>query len=184
VPTERSPSDGGKGWDGDPGPAQLKLGYGYAEYQETILHAETGLAPERIFRRFFDPRAAGTEILTESGGTNLIYELAKARVGSNGQKLPGLDFEQALKVRDEDPVALIDSAVRINPDAPLDPLMNWPRLLVSTACGNLIWALQNFTGRDGQKGACKDPVDCLKYFMTVDAQAGEDELKSLGGGAY
>lgn len=192
VPTERSPSDGGKGWDGDPGPAQLKLGYGYAEYQETIMNAERRTdkekekdgGAEKIFRRFFDPRAAGTEILTDTGGTNLIYELAKARVGSNGEKMPGLDFEQALKVRDEDPVALIDSAVRINPDSPLDPLMNWPRLLVSKACGNLIWALQNFTGRDGQKGACKDPVDCLKYFMTVDAQAGEDELKSLGGGSY
>lgn len=181
VPTERSPEGGGKGWDGDPGPAQPKLGHGYVEYKELMLRLENG---EKIERRLFDPRASGVEILEDHGGVNMVFKMAEPHTTLDGKALPPLYFEQALKVRDDDPIALMDSAMRVNLKEPLDPLMNYPRLLVSESCGNLIWALQNYTGRDGKTAACKDPVDCLKYFFTSDASYGEVELKSYAGGGY
>jgi hypothetical protein len=39
---------------------------------------------------------------------------------------------------------------------------NQPHLYVVETCPNTIYALQNWTGRDGQHGACKDPIDCLR----------------------
>jgi hypothetical protein len=38
-----------------------------------------------------------------------------------------------------------------------------PRLWFATECANHIWAMENYLGADGQKGACKEPVDCLRY---------------------
>jgi hypothetical protein len=38
-----------------------------------------------------------------------------------------------------------------------------PRLWFAESCANHIWAMENYLGADGQKGACKEPVDCLRY---------------------
>ena len=40
---------------------------------------------------------------------------------------------------------------------------NQPGMLVSEECGNTIYSLETYTGEDGQKGACKDPIDLLCY---------------------
>lgn len=180
LPTSKSPDSGGIGWDGDPGPAQPKLGYGYAEYKELMIRLET----ETVHRRLFDPRASGTEVLEKHGGTNLIDQMAMPHTSLlTGEEVEGLDFEPAIKCRDDDPIALMDSAMKINPNQPVGP-DNFPRLVVSSECKQVIWALQNFTGKDGRRGACKDPIDCVKYYFTSDATWGELELNSTGGGSY
>lgn len=51
-----------------------------------------------------------------------------------------------------------------------------PELLFSARCPNHIFAMENYMGEDGQKGACKEPVDCLRYLyqsgLTENAPAG------------
>lgn len=41
-----------------------------------------------------------------------------------------------------------------------------PRLVVAPECRNVIFGMENWTGADGQKGACKEPIDCLRYLYT------------------
>ncbi len=45
----------------------------------------------------------------------------------------------------------------------LNPTEGGAKLYISEACKNVIFALQYYTGADGQKGACKEAIDCLRY---------------------
>lgn len=40
-----------------------------------------------------------------------------------------------------------------------------PELTFAAECGNHIFAMENYMGADGQKGACKEAVDCLRYLF-------------------
>lgn len=198
IPTSRSPEEGGKGWDGDPGPAQgMSLGFGTAQYKALIMRLEgTPLvndpkAPvkmrtgEVIFDRLLDPRAARTEHITEQGGTCIQDQLAVDHTGENGTRLPGMYFRQAPGLKELEGEESIKDALWFNMDAPMDAVMNAPQLYVSENCANLIWALSNYTGRDGAKGACKDPIDCLRYLLTAGPMyVGAQVLRSFGGGGY
>jgi hypothetical protein len=199
IPTARSPEEGGKGWDGDPGPAQgMSLGYGTAQYKALILRLEGApqgkpdpKAPVKmkpgdlIFDRLLDPRAARTEHITEHGGTCIQDQLANDHTGDDGTPLPGMFFRQAPGMKEVEGEETIKDALWFNMDRPLDAVMNAPQLYVSEACGNLIWALANYTGRDGAKGACKDPIDCLRYLlMSGPMYVGAQALRSTGGGGY
>jgi hypothetical protein len=47
----------------------------------------------------------------------------------------------------------------------------------------VIYALQEWTGRDGKTGACKDPIDVLRYLVLSGAGHVEDgslEVAPLG----
>ena len=35
-------------------------------------------------------------------------------------------------------------------------------------CANTIFGMANWTNKDGLHGACKDPVDCVRYFELDD----------------
>jgi hypothetical protein len=63
-------------------------------------------------------------------------------------------------------VALINDALAHDPRQPLSPI-NEPKLYVSKQCQNLIYSLREWTGADGQKGACKDPIDTLRYLAVM-----------------
>ena len=43
--------------------------------------------------------------------------------------------------------------------------LNQPRLYVVETCPNTIYSLKEWCGKDGQRGASKDPVDCLRMFV-------------------
>ena len=45
----------------------------------------------------------------------------------------------------------------------LNPTQGGQRLFVSERCKNTLFALSYYTGADGQRGACKEPIDCLRY---------------------
>jgi hypothetical protein len=50
---------------------------------------------------------------------------------------------------------------------------------------NLIWCLSEHTGRDLQKGASKDPIDCLGMLLTASIEyVGAKGMKSSPGGSY
>jgi len=40
-------------------------------------------------------------------------------------------------------------------------------LFISDNCKNLIYCLKEWTGADGEKGATKDPIDCLRYLSVM-----------------
>jgi hypothetical protein len=44
-------------------------------------------------------------------------------------------------------------------------LVKRPGLVFSERCKNHIFAMENYMGEDGQKGACKEPVDTLRYLF-------------------
>ncbi len=61
--------------------------------------------------------------------------------------------------------------------------INEPQLQIVETCPNVVYSLEHFTGIDGQKGACKDPVDCIRgIFLTSVGFVGEDQYRWTGGG--
>lgn len=123
VPTERETSEESRrGWDGDPGPAQIGMGQGVVALKKLILAAERhekdpyadrgedpywarlkaraavrGEAPvERIEERFVDPRAGASEHLAEDGGTCIVDEFADEQVDGQGLVIgPRMDLTPA-----------------------------------------------------------------------------------------
>lgn len=222
VPTTRNPSEtGGRGWDGDPGPAQDPVGFGIAQYKRLMLERERKLwgasdadpeaeaEPEApgavklrfpkasqqasgkvlVWRRTVDRRAGPSPLPQDSGESTCIWEQlnAEQRDPKTGDLVgPALAFDLAGGPGlEDDGLEMIKQALYVDLEKPLDPLLNFPRLFVSQRCENLIWALQNFTGRDGSKGACKDPIDCLRDLFTSGLDYYTPEMfQSTGGGSY
>ena len=160
--------------DGKAGPAQRAGGgRGINEYKEIIREAE---GDEVIEERLIDPRAGATQAAGKEGGTSLIELLDSDPDPMYFQPAPGLRIEEG--------VALINDALAHDPGQPLSPI-NEPKLYVSKKCENLIYSLREWTGADGEKGASKDPIDCLRYLMVISPEQYEDGFyKCKGGGSY
>lgn len=160
--------------DGKPGPAQRAGGgRGINEYKELINDLEKD---ETVEERYIDPRAGATQAAGKEGGTSLI-ELLETDPDP-------MYFTPAAGIRIEDGVALINDALAHDPGQPLSPI-NEPKLFVSKSCENLIYSLREWTGADGEKGASKDPIDCLRYLIVMQPEEiDEDSFKSTRGGSY
>lgn len=185
VPSE----DAGK-FDGAPGPAQRNLGYGVAEYKQLLRRLE-GVAEddpgERILQRLMDPRAGSAQTQADNkGGTCLLDKMSEEQFDRDGTLTgPALPFLGGSGVNLDEKIGAINDLLAWDPKRPREPLLNEPRLFVNRHCRNTIWALQNWTGRDGLKGACKDPVDCVGMAAAGDLSFADDEALSVtGGGAY
>lgn len=162
--------------DGAIGPAQRDGGgKSFDEYKRIILAAE-GWSPDakgvwragadqwKIEDRRMDPRPAGTAVVSDgSERTYLDYMLAPVLNAEGATLVSGLDFVAAPGCDIEEGTQLINDLLTMGWDdsQPVTPL-NCPRCYVSSACENLIWSLKTWTGVDGEKGASKDPIDCLK----------------------
>jgi len=60
-----------------------------------------------------------------------------------------------------------------------------PKLMISSECKSLIYSLREWTGADKDKGASKDPVDCLRYLVQEDQLlVNERQLEVKRGGSY
>ena len=203
VPTEREVNDSNRsGWDGDAGPAQAGIGMGIVKYKQTFLQCESlrtatitdkedpyrvkllqkvkGVAEglsEEIAERYIDPRAGASEHMAEKGGTCIIDEFAEPQYDSNGRLVgPPMEFVPASGVNEDEGLSAVNDLLDWNQEQPLMPILNAPRLFVCAECLQVIWALENFTGRGGSKGACKDFADLLRYMALaklyhVDARA-------------
>jgi len=73
-----------------------------------------------------------------------------------------MTFTPAAGVKIDQGVALINDGFSYDQANPLTE-KNSPKLYVSEKCQNLIYCLSEWTGIDGDKGATKDPIDCLRY---------------------
>jgi hypothetical protein len=165
--------------DGKPGPAQSQgHGRGFNDYKRLILQEEGWEFKEGEWRpgpdawttvqdRRLDPRPAGTSVPSdEEAKTYLDYmnePLVRAAAGREVVEFAGFDFAAGPACGIEEGNQLINDWLARGWDAgaPVTPL-NCPTFYVSAKCPNIIWALRTYTGADGEKGACKDPIDVLK----------------------
>lgn len=166
--------------DGKVGPAQtLGAGRSIIEYRELFraIEAEIGLGEPVM--RLIDPRAGGTPAISEQGGTTLIDLLAEPSEYDDGMAFvpaPGVPVDQR--------TAAINSNLSWDSTQPMTTF-NEPHLFIGKDCHNLVWCLSEHTGRDGQKGASKDPIDCLGMLLTSKLDyVGGGGLDSVGGGTY
>lgn len=162
----------GKARDGDRGPAQDSFGFGLDRYKQEMERiekignplSETGESvPETIFARYIDSRYANAAKTEREGTTTLIQQMAEL----------GLDFvamtsEKNILNAQDGSIDMINTALYYDLNEKLGAFsaelgrLNEPNLLVVECCPNIIDALQNWTGKDGQHGARKDPVDILR----------------------
>ena len=160
--------------DGKAGIAQRNgAGRSLADYKNLILDLEQG---EEVFERYIDPRAGGSKAVTDEGGVTLIDMLDD---GENP-----MHFTPAAGIRIEQGVALINDGFSYDMNQEYSPL-NKPKLYISENCRNLIYCLKEWTGQDGEKGATKDPIDCLRYLMVMNPEYNDrTTLQGWGGGSY
>jgi hypothetical protein len=127
----------------------------YAELEE--WHEENG-AEEVISCRYVDARPATAPKTLNDRVTTLHTDLNEL----------GMWWATSPANLINDDVIKIQSALEMG------------TLMIAEGCINLRWALSNWTGADGDKGACKDPIDCLRWFYGAGLG---DELGETEGGA-
>lgn len=181
------------GWDGDVGPAQAGLGMGIVKYKQTFLEQEKIIpdprrsgssalpdidpyrakllqqskgqeTAEEIAERYVDPRAGASEHMAEKGGTCIIDEFDEPQFDSTGKLIgPPMELLPASGVNEDEGLSAVNDLLDWNQEQPLMPVLNAPHLFVCEDAMQVIWTLENFTGRGGAKGACKDFADLLRY---------------------
>lgn len=181
--------------DGDPGPAQKPLGFGYPQYIEDWKRVELQLGawyhagvmapfaldgealkghkPIEVYESEMDSRLGGAERPTTRGGTaTMLDDFAEL----------GEEFSPAAGDRLHEGDHKIRNALAERSDTPA----RGPGLFVARHCLALRFALENYTGRDGSKGACKDPRDALVFHLTNDDRGFVDAKKRgwSGGGSF
>ena len=116
---------------------------------------QRGPADEEVFERYMDARFGNTRGFDEGGMVTLIEKFDEV----------GLTFLDSStgggKWTVEDGSVMVEDALAWDSSREMS-FFNEPRLYVSDECRNLIFALKVWTGQDGQKGATKDPIDCLR----------------------
>jgi hypothetical protein len=172
----------GKKADGERGDAQMPFGFGLLRYREEILTLEgwkstnvkirtpggdeiDGFASteqtEAIEERYMDSRYANTKILSaREDPLTLIEEMERL----------DMEFSETppMKLID-DGIDLLNDRLDYDVERPVDST-NEPQILISETCENIIYALHEWTGRDGQKGATKDPVDIMRWIAGMELE--------------
>lgn len=183
--------------DGKPGPAQYSgAGRGVNDYKRIFLKLEGATWPdgendapdtaaaERIFERLGDARAINVNSVRKEGDDEVTFatlmneELLSGTDETDERKLllPAMVFHAATGHREGnreiDPdVDVINSWLSYDATKPIEPLVNEPQLfIVGEDCPDLVYSLLTWTGRGGQKGASKDPIDVLRMFTKADVQ--------------
>jgi len=166
--------------DGKKGPAQMAgAGKGFPEWRQVFRDVESELGCGEPVARLIDPKAGGTPSLSLEGGTTLIDLLATDSDHDTGMYVipaPGVVVDQRSSA--------INDALAYDATKPLSTV-NEPRLYIVDDCDNLIWCLAEHTGMDGDKGASKDPIDCLGMLLTSSLEyVGSGGFSTVGGGSY
>ena len=137
----------------------------------------------RVWREYVDARYAATPTQGDVGLRTLLDELHD--VGwwvEAATTTAAVDGRQAIT----EGTGLINTALDYDQNRPLG-FDNRPRLYFSDRCKNLIYAMENHTGEDGQKGATKDFFDLIRMALLVECcYVGEEDkgLTCIGGGSY
>lgn len=154
----------GKKHDGKRGDAQRSFGWGILRYKEEIERLEAG---EQIQGRWMDSRFGNSPTQTDDRTVTLL------------DQCNDLDLAVAPAPRDmiDEGVQTINNMLDHKPEVP-------PTLFVSSDCKATIFALKEWTGADQKDGACKDPIDNLRYLLMLGLADVEGVEAVTGGGAY
>jgi len=154
--------------DGKKGPAQTAdCGRNLSQYKQLIRELERN--DGGIHERYIDPRAGRTAVLSQrEHNQSLIDLLAAPDRGAGGEiTKDGLLFVPAPMVTVDESCALVNNLFGYNMSQEVS-VLNEPKLYVSEECQNLIYSLKTWTNADSDKGASKDPIDCLRYMILMD----------------
>ena len=142
---------------------------------------------EKIYERLIDPRSASAQSLTEKeGGTSIMDIMADEQLDASKCPIgPAMYFSGASGIHEDQGIVAINELLGYNQDEAVCPFFNEPKLYISSTCENTIWALRNYTRHDGDRAACKDPIDCLRYLATSDCgHVSEKNFAVTAGGSY
>jgi hypothetical protein len=141
-------ADGRKA-DGRVGTAQTSYGWGLERYAAEIERLESSDGErEEIVCRWMDSRFGNTPNLKNDAATTVIEEMAALEVAFAPAPLDPID----------EGVSLINSLLDFDTENGKEA-----KLYISAECKAVIFALKVWSGRDEKLGACKDPIDCLRY---------------------
>ncbi len=175
----------GKHPDGARGPAQKPFGFGllrlkmeiarleeWADWLQDVKDQENSKprkpvadwkiengAREKPFRRFIDSRAASSPRVENDRPVTLQEDML--RIGLDFELTPGFSINEG--------VMRINDALDYDPARAMD-WMNSPRFYISRECQNTVFSYLTWTGEDGNKGACKDPIDLDCYYWLADLE--------------
>ena len=186
--------------DGARGEAQDSFGFGLLRYKAEIARIEGW----EDYKRWFKDKGAKSEWpdqdeiydWDEGNGADMVLDgrgIDLRAAGSprvdRGQVVTleddlndiGLffDFGKAPKQGVEDGVQKIIDALDYNTEEPIS-FENRPRLYVAERCKNTIFSLEYWNGKDGQKGACKDPVDNVINFFNSGLHDDSERIQQGG----
>lgn len=170
----------GEKQDGKMGPAQTaNASRGVSEYRDIFRQIESELGFGEPLVRWIDPKSGASSAVTQEGGLTLIDILAQESDSNAGMMFlpsPGVPVDQRH--------AAINTALSFDTTKPMTAI-NQPKLSIVDDCYNTIWCLAEHTGYDGQKGASKDPIDCLGMLCTSQSDyVSPNGMNSFGGGSY
>ena len=130
---------------------------------------------EDIAARFGDPRGIHNEHVSEKGGTTLydLFETEQRDADSGEVIAPAMELWDAPTSRRVNADEADEGITLINGLLGSDegmPGLRQPRLFVCDECRQVIWCLENYTGRSGGTGASKDFIDLVKYAMLAELE--------------
>lgn len=192
----------GKLGDGAPGPSQESFGFGLVDYKAEIARLEQwkdALTPtepgakeeskadrvkkwyaengtkEAVDRRFLDSRFASSPHMENDRPVTLIENFAD--IGMFFETTPGDEIAEGVQG--------INDLLAYDTTKPIDSF-NCPKLYIAASCRNTIFALETWRNKEGKKGATKDPIDLLRYFVLsgVNHFIPDEAYESTGGGHY
>lgn len=177
--------------DGDRGEAQESFGMGFLHYKFEWARLEGWAAYKHWLEAGGDPSQwpedmAEVEDWSELDGTDepmhvrIIDSRAASQSKISAKENVTLYEEVARLAENFQPASGQQIAVGLNF---LRDRLVAGKYLIAASCKNTIFAYENYTGLDGQKGACKDFIDCDRYVVLSDlCQCTADDLPPEGGG--
>lgn len=163
----------GARFDGLKGPGQVYRGWSLLDYKEEVARLEKWrdygsdlpriewsdiTSAEEIYERRVDSRPSSSNVI----GIENQRTLGELLIEIGLPMKP--TFKESVSSRNtiDEGVMMINDALNYDKNSEIG-VGNGPKLFISERCKNLIFALENWTGRDGNKGATKDPIDLLRY---------------------
>jgi hypothetical protein len=155
------------------------------EVEEWEEPTEAGEAREIVEGRYVDSRAASEPRIENDRPVTLLTDLE--RIGLRFGLAPGKDVSDRIQRIRNGLEGETEGARQEGADE-----TRWvrrPRLLVSEECRNLIFSLETWKWTppegEGERGACKDPIDTLGWFFDEGLDdEGREEVRSYGGVNY
>lgn len=181
--------------DGEMGDGQREWGWGYGRYLEEIDRMERILsgsltnvcvseaeAGEKhgtpaqkisVMVRWIDARYGNTPRQTEERSVTMIEDLEA--LGMIFLAAPSEQYIDGGRSGGTGSLRMINDLLYFDEGRPID-FTNTPKLFVVETCPNVIHALKDWTGRDGQHGALKDPIDCLRMMVLSGVEYVDESL--------